>query len=80
MLPLTFLYDEDIDRPKLSEQKKTFEHIVPHQLKFSRGCFFNQSMSTGKISFCILAAFIKEFIVARFLQESFKNNFVYYVL
>ena len=29
MTPLTFLYDEYIDRPKLSEQKKPFEYIVP---------------------------------------------------
>ena len=29
MIPLTFLCDEYIDRPKLSEQKKTFEFIVP---------------------------------------------------
>ena len=28
MIPLTFLYDEYIDRPKLSEQKKPFEYIV----------------------------------------------------
>ena len=29
MMPLTFLYDEYIDRPKLSEQKNQFEFIVP---------------------------------------------------
>ena len=30
MIPLTFLYDEYIDWPKLSEQKKyPFEYIVP---------------------------------------------------
>ena len=29
MIPLTFLYDEYIDRPKLTEQKKPFEYIVP---------------------------------------------------
>ena len=29
MIPLTFLYEEYIDRPKLSEQKNTFEYIVP---------------------------------------------------
>ena len=30
MIPLTFLYDEYIDRPKLTEQKKNpFEYIVP---------------------------------------------------
>ena len=29
MIPLTFLYDEYIDRPKLSEQKNPFEYIVP---------------------------------------------------
>ena len=28
MIPLTFLYDEYIDRPKLSEQKNPFEYIV----------------------------------------------------
>ena len=30
MIPLTFLYDEYIDRPELSEQKNPFEYIVPH--------------------------------------------------
>ena len=29
MIPLTFLDDEYIDRPKLTEQKKPFEYIVP---------------------------------------------------
>ena len=29
MIPLTFLYDEYIDRPKLSEQKNLFKYIVP---------------------------------------------------
>ena len=29
MIPLTFLYGEYIDRPKLSEQKNPFEYIVP---------------------------------------------------
>ena len=31
MIPLLFVYDEYIDRLKLSEQKqKLFEYIVPH--------------------------------------------------
>ena len=34
MIPLTTLYDEYIDRPKLSEQKKLFECIVPSPLKW----------------------------------------------
>ena len=29
MIPLTFLYDDYIDWPKFSEQKKPFEYIVP---------------------------------------------------
>ena len=29
MIPLTILYDDYIDRPKLSEQKNPFEYIVP---------------------------------------------------
>ena len=30
MIPLTFLYDvQDIDQPKLCEQKNPFEYIVP---------------------------------------------------
>ena len=29
MMPLTFLYDEYIGRPKLTEQKNPFEYIVP---------------------------------------------------
>ena len=29
MIPLTILYDEYIDWPKLTEQKNPFEYIVP---------------------------------------------------
>ena len=29
MIPLTFVYDEYINRSKLSEQKNPFEYIVP---------------------------------------------------
>ena len=29
MIPVSALYDEYIDRPKLTEQKKTHEYIVP---------------------------------------------------
>ena len=29
MIPQIFLYKECIDRPKLSEQKNSFEYIVP---------------------------------------------------
>ena len=29
MIPLTILYDEYIDRPKLTEQKNPMEYIVP---------------------------------------------------
>ena len=29
MIPLTFLYDEYMDRPKMSEQKNPFDYIVP---------------------------------------------------
>ena len=29
MIPLTFLYDDYIYRPKLTEQKNPFEYIVP---------------------------------------------------
>ena len=29
MIPLTILYDDYIDRPKLTEQKNPFEYIVP---------------------------------------------------
>ena len=30
MIPITFFYDEYIDRPKLTEQKNPFEHIAPY--------------------------------------------------
>ena len=39
MIPLTFLYDEYIDRPKLSEQKKThlcIEFLPPPPHKWGR--------------------------------------------
>ena len=29
MIPVSTLYDDYIDRPKLTEQKKPFEYIVP---------------------------------------------------
>ena len=29
MIPVSTLYDEYIDRPKLTEQKNAFEYIVP---------------------------------------------------
>ena len=36
MIPLTILYDEYIDRPKLTEQKKNpVEYIVPPGIKNS---------------------------------------------
>ena len=34
MIPLTTLYDDYIDRPKLTEQKNPFEYIVPPPLKW----------------------------------------------
>ena len=34
MIPLTTLYDDYIDRPKLSEQKNPFEYLVPPPLKW----------------------------------------------
>ena len=34
MIPLTTLYDDYIDRSKLSEQKKPVEYIVPPPLKW----------------------------------------------
>ena len=33
MMPLTTLYDEYIDRSKLSEQKKPVEYVVPPPLR-----------------------------------------------
>ena len=29
MIPLTTLYDDDIDRPKLTEQENPFEYLFP---------------------------------------------------
>ena len=34
MIPLTLLYDDYINRPKLSEQKNQFEYIVAPPLKW----------------------------------------------
>ena len=34
MVPLTTLYDDYIDRPNLTEQKKPFEYIVPPPIKW----------------------------------------------
>ena len=36
MLPLTTLYDDYIDRPKLTGQKNPFEYAVPSLTKMSR--------------------------------------------
>ena len=44
MIPVSTLYDEYIDRPKLSEQKNPFEYIVPPSSRgvgtftLARGC------------------------------------------
>ena len=35
MLPLRILYDAFIDRPKITEQKKPFEYIIPPPLNGS---------------------------------------------
>ena len=34
MIPITTLYDDYIDRRKLSEQKNPFEYIVPPPLRW----------------------------------------------
>ena len=39
-IPLTALYDENIDRPKLTEQKKRFEYIVPAPTEVGRNNSF----------------------------------------
>ena len=36
MIPFTFLCDEYVDRPKLTEQKNPFEYIVPPPDKWGR--------------------------------------------
>ena len=43
MIPLTTLCDEYIHRPKLSEQKKRFEYIVPTPLH-KRGRYKNNCL------------------------------------
>ena len=50
MIPLTFFYDEYIDRPKLSEQKKNpFEYIVPPSTSGvgTKKCILSVSAKTG---------------------------------
>ena len=39
MIPVSTLYDEYIDRPKLTEQKNPFEYIVPPPLNRGRNKF-----------------------------------------
>ena len=56
MIPVSTLYDEYIDRPKLTEQKNPFEYIVPSPLKRGRNnqksidskleCFFYSPISS----------------------------------
>ena len=36
MIPVTILYDECIDRPKLTEQKNPFDYTVPPPHKWGR--------------------------------------------
>ena len=40
MIALTYLYDEYIDRPKLTEQQNPFEYIFPPP---TRACGFQSS-------------------------------------
>ena len=52
MIPLTFLYDEYIDRPKLSEQKNP--KLPEQKTKVGRNnkgycCFSGQSVSNEKL-------------------------------
>ena len=63
MIPLTFLYDEYIDRPKSSEQKKPFECLVPpptsgvgtivHAKELAQISFRKLSMPIFYLSYCI---------------------------
>ena len=51
MIPVTFLHDEYIDRPKLSEQKKhPFEYIVPPPPTSGVGTRIRKKQSNKKIS------------------------------
>ena len=45
MIPVSTLYDEYIDRPKLTEQKNPFEYIVPSP---SRGVGLKNVQKTDK--------------------------------
>ena len=57
MIPLTFLYDEYIDRPKLFDKKNPFEYIVPPptsgvgtiKFKFANTCQIKKSSLKGDI-------------------------------
>ena len=45
MIPVSTLYDEYIDRRKLTEQKNPFEYIVPSPLKRGRNNYWRPSPS-----------------------------------
>ena len=52
MIPLTFLYDEYIDRPKLTEQKNPFEYIVPSRTS-GVGTINMQTLGSKQFKNCI---------------------------
>ena len=62
-MPLTFLYDEYIDRPVLTEQKKPIEYIVPSP---TSGVGTNLSLSC---SFSIISISILIFENHKFYQS-----------
>ena len=45
MIPLATLYDEYIGRPKLSEQKKTVDYIVPPPSRVVGTKIYTQSIT-----------------------------------
>ena len=67
MIPLTFLYDEYIDRPKFTEQKKKnpFEYIVP-------------SPTSGVGTINVMDATTSNAKMRLFVDRSFKRRYHHY--
>ena len=81
MIPLTFLYNEYIDRPKLSEQKKPFEYIVPPRTSgLVTIRFFQSRYCTGLGEFKICFSWLMFFGSTVFLRYLEQHKLFYFAI
>ena len=66
MIPLTFLYNEYIDRPKFTEQKNPFEYIVPPPIIGVGTKILYKHLDISvllKVRLCVSASVLKNFVL-----------------